>query len=118
MNLPMPFDETPLTVLRARRVVRNGSLVLDWTNPVEHSTPPGSLEGGDSREDHDRAEGVEVEFSWNGPVEADIQAADRVRFEYAGRTFEDYHVIGQPRLMTDPFGLVGYQLVSLAKREG
>lgn len=113
-----PFDTVPLRVSRPGRKVRNGSLVEDWTNPVEHTTAPGSIEGGDSTEDHYLAETTEVEFTWNGPSDADVQANDRISFDYAGRTFEDYEVVGTPRIMHDDFGLVGYQLVKLSKREG
>jgi len=114
-----PFDVTPLVVKRPGTVTRYGSTYDDWANPVEHTTAPGSLEGGDSAEDEFEGDAVEVEFTWNGPASADVRENDRVRFEYAGRTFDDYEVVGQPRLMTDPLGLVGdYQLVRLHKREG
>lgn len=114
-----PFDTVPLTVKRPGRKIRNGALVEDWSNPVEHTTGPGAIEGGDSTEDHYLAETTEIAFTWNGPVDADVKAGDRVSFVYAGRTFEDYEVVGLPRLMADDLGLgLDYQLVKLSKREG
>ena len=105
-----------LTVQRARKVVRNGSVYEDWTNPVEHSISGVEIQGGSSEEDHDRADGVETEFRVWAPLNADLKSQDRVRFTYAGRNFTGYQVDGEPRVMEDP--VLGHIRANLIKREG
>jgi hypothetical protein len=112
----LPFDVYTITVQRARKVVRNGSVYEDWTNPVEHTIPDCEIQGGDSREDHDRADGVEIAFRVWAPIEADLKSQDRVRFTYAGRNYTGYQVEGEPRVIADP--LLGHIRADLVKREG
>lgn len=105
-----------VTVLRPGRRIVNGSVVSDWDSPVENEVPGCEIQGGDSREDHVRAAGRVASFTVFAPLEADIHAHDRVKFTYAGRSFEDLEVDGDPVPLADP--VLGHLLVSLVKREG
>lgn len=110
-----PGDVT-LIVQRPRKRVVNGSVTLDWTNPVEHSVPGWEVQGGDTREEHVRASGRVASFTCWGPIGADVNADDRVRFRYAGRDYAGYQVDGDPVPLDDP--ILGHVVVSLVKREG
>jgi len=117
--IPTPFDTTVLTVIRPGRKVRNGTAVADWATATEHTTAAGTLDAGDSTEDHDSAAGVTVEYTWSGPMDTDVRAGDRVRFTYAGEVHDDLQVYGRPARQDDgTFGLLDHVQVRLVKREG
>ena len=112
-----PGDAT-IIVQRPRKRVVNGSVITDWANPVEHDVPGCEIQGGDTREDHVRAAGRIAAFTVWTPLEADVNAGDRIRFVYAGRTYSGFQVDGDPVPLEDPIAGLGHLQLSIMKREG
>lgn len=112
------FDTDVLTVIRPTVRKEYGSDVDDWTTPVAHDITGCAIQGGDSREDHYKATGVTADFTIWAPVDADINANDRVRFTYGGRNYDNYEVDGTPKPMIDPFNILSHLEIAVTKREG
>lgn len=112
------FDTDAVTVIRPTFKNVYGDQIADWTNPVEHTIGNCAIQGGDSREDHYKATGVTADFTIWAPIDADINASDRVRFTYGGREYTDYQVDGTPKPMVDPFNIMSHQEIAVTKRVG
>ena len=116
MSVRLPFDTQTITVIRPRKVVRNGSVYEDWDNPQKHDIENVEIQGWLSEEDHENADGVTTDYRVWAPIDSDLHSQDRVEFTYAGRDFKDYQVNGEPRLIADP--VLGHMKARLSKREG
>lgn len=114
-----PYDTETIQVLRYKTIMDGGNEYTDYDQPPEVTTITGcAIEQGDSREEYQRSAENLADFTVWAPLDADIRASDEVRWEWLGRTWEDYQVDGRPILRPDPFGVEDHQLVSLVKREG
>lgn len=114
----LPFGTDTLTVERAATVADLGSTYQDWDDPDTHDVDGCVIQGGDTTEEHDREDAQIAAFTVWAPIDADITGEDRVRFVYAGRTYSDYQVLGEPKPLVDPTGALSHLTVRLQKREG
>lgn len=114
--MSIPFAVHSLTVLRPATRVELGSVYEDWSAPpVPHVVDGCHIQGGDTREDHVRADAQIAQFTVWAPIGADVTGHDRVAFTYAGRAYTDYEVDGDPVPLEH--GDQSHLLLHLSKRE-
>lgn len=114
-----PYDTETVHFVRYPTVTQGGQEYPDYdADPVVITAEGCAVEQGDSREDNERGAANLADFTVWAPLDLDIRAGDEARWEWAGRSWEDYQVEGRPILRPDPFGIEDHQLVSLTKREG
>ena len=111
-----PFTWAQQTITRIRpgtRTVR-GSEIRDWDDPDELEISGCSMQpAGNSLSQDGRVLGVFDGYTCYAPVNADIQAGDRIRFN--GQVFE---INGEPNLWTSATGNLDNMLLNLVRWSG
>lgn len=111
-----PFSWAKQTITRIRPGTKSvrGSDIRDWDNASELEISGCSMQpAGNALSQDGRVLGVFDGYTCYCPVNADIQAGDRIRFE--GQTFE---INGEPNKWTSATGNLNNMLLNLVRWSG
>lgn len=121
----IPFPNARVTVIRPKVIEDMGSEFVDWRNPerVEISGDC-HVQTGATREEYERADSTETDFTLWAPLTVLLKARDRIEFTYTTPGLESLppeqlQVNGRPRIMVDPVDPTeSFQRAELVQIEG
>lgn len=107
------FATQTVTVIRAVWVSERGDEIPDWDNATEHDITGCRFQPGATTEVHDNRDALVSSPALFAPVDADLNARDRVRF--GG---DVYDVDGEIRRWLSPTGALAHAEATLRKVDG
>lgn len=110
------FQQHAVTAIYPGETREAGQVYRDWKNGYEVDLPGVNIQAGDTREEHDRADARIADFTLYTGTDIHVDAWDRIAFVYNGRR-RVCELVGDPVLLTDPFGALDHQVVALAERK-
>ncbi len=111
--MPLSFWRETITVQRAAVTNKNGMEVFDWEHPEEHTVTRCQVTAQATNRDYDRTLQVPDHRTLRAPVDADIQAGDRIIWN--GETYE---IEGEVYHTRSPLGGASSTRCTLARWEG